>query len=192
MIAPMKTSDGRFGYEAAGDPGCRRWCSCTASAARRGPGAASWIISATAIAPSPGTCRAMAARRRLPTVSIATLADALQDFLQQVGATKPILVGHSIGGMIVQQLLAQQPRCRRRRGAGADQPGLRQARRRLAESIHRRPARPARSRRDMVSLAPIAGEGTGRRRSRYRGHGAGARLHGRAFPRRPIAPPCWR
>jgi 3-oxoadipate enol-lactonase len=30
----------------------------------------------------------------------------LHDFLQQVGATKPILVGHSIGGMIVQQLLA--------------------------------------------------------------------------------------
>ncbi len=45
----------------------------------------------------------------LSTVSIAALADALQDFLQQVGATKPILVGHSIGGMIVQQLLAKSP-----------------------------------------------------------------------------------
>ncbi|HEX9362005.1 MAG TPA: alpha/beta hydrolase [Bradyrhizobium sp.] len=43
----------------------------------------------------------------LPTVSIAALAGALQDFLQQVSATKPILVGHSIGGMIVQQLLAK-------------------------------------------------------------------------------------
>jgi hypothetical protein len=29
----------------------------------------------------------------------------LADALLQVGATKPILVGHSIGGMIVQQLL---------------------------------------------------------------------------------------
>jgi 3-oxoadipate enol-lactonase len=37
------------------------------------------------------------------------LADALQDFLQQVDATKPILVGHSIGGMIVQQLLVKSP-----------------------------------------------------------------------------------
>src|SRR5437899_2823250 len=46
----------------------------------------------------------------LPTVSIVALADALQDFLQQVGATTPILVGHSIGGMIVQQLLAKNPR----------------------------------------------------------------------------------
>ena len=46
----------------------------------------------------------------LPIVNIAALADALQDFLQQVGATKPILVGHSIGGMIVQQLLAKHPR----------------------------------------------------------------------------------
>src|SRR5882762_2086688 len=45
----------------------------------------------------------------LPTVSIAALADALQGFLQQIGTTKPILVGHSIGGMIVQQLLAKNP-----------------------------------------------------------------------------------
>jgi len=42
----------------------------------------------------------------LAAVSIASLAEALHDFLQQLGATKPILVGHSIGGMIVQQLLA--------------------------------------------------------------------------------------
>jgi 3-oxoadipate enol-lactonase len=45
----------------------------------------------------------------LPTVTIVSLADALQDFLQQVGATKPVIVGHSIGGMIVQQLLAKNP-----------------------------------------------------------------------------------
>ena len=41
--------------------------------------------------------------------SIATLADALQDFLRQVGAIKPVLVGHSIGGMIVQQWLTKNP-----------------------------------------------------------------------------------
>src|SRR5260370_21859613 len=45
----------------------------------------------------------------LPSVSIAALADALRDFLQEIGATTPILVGHSIGGMIVQQLLAKSP-----------------------------------------------------------------------------------
>jgi 3-oxoadipate enol-lactonase len=45
----------------------------------------------------------------LPAVSISALADALQDFLLQVGATNPILVGHSIGGMIVQQLLSKSP-----------------------------------------------------------------------------------
>src|SRR5207247_3127440 len=45
----------------------------------------------------------------LPSVSIAALAGALQDFLQQLGVTKPCLVGHSIGGMIVQQLLADAP-----------------------------------------------------------------------------------
>lgn len=42
----------------------------------------------------------------LNTVSIASLAGALRDFLAATGATPPVLVGHSIGGMIVQQLLA--------------------------------------------------------------------------------------
>jgi 3-oxoadipate enol-lactonase len=41
----------------------------------------------------------------LQHTSIATLAGALKDFLRSCNATKPILVGHSIGGMIVQQLL---------------------------------------------------------------------------------------
>jgi 3-oxoadipate enol-lactonase len=45
----------------------------------------------------------------LTAVSIATLAGALQDFLGQIGATRPILVGHSIGGMIVQEWLVQYP-----------------------------------------------------------------------------------
>ena len=46
----------------------------------------------------------------LTNVSIAALADALQDFLQQIDADRPILVGHSIGGMIVQQWLIKHPR----------------------------------------------------------------------------------
>jgi 3-oxoadipate enol-lactonase len=33
----------------------------------------------------------------------------LQDFLQAIGACAPILVGHSIGGMIVQQWLTRHP-----------------------------------------------------------------------------------
>jgi 3-oxoadipate enol-lactonase len=45
----------------------------------------------------------------LPVVSIATLAGALQDFLVQLGAIRPVLVGHSIGGMIVQQWLVKHP-----------------------------------------------------------------------------------
>lgn len=40
---------------------------------------------------------------------ITTLAAALKDFLVALGAQRPILVGHSIGGMIVQQLLADDP-----------------------------------------------------------------------------------
>ena len=49
----------------------------------------------------------------LADVSIATLAGALQEFLQELDATRPILVGHSIGGMIVQQWLVQNPRAAR-------------------------------------------------------------------------------
>jgi 3-oxoadipate enol-lactonase len=45
----------------------------------------------------------------LPTVTIAGLAKGLQDFLPECGAARPCIVGHSIGGMIVQQLLAGGP-----------------------------------------------------------------------------------
>src|SRR4029078_249190 len=45
----------------------------------------------------------------LANVGITTLADALQDFLQQIRGNRPILVGHSIGGMILQQWLIKHP-----------------------------------------------------------------------------------
>ena len=107
--APMKTSDLRFGYEAAGHPilpplvflhgiggAARAW---------RGQLAAFSDRYRTIAWDMPGYGGSAA----LPNVSIAVLADALQDFLQQVGATKPILIGHSIGGMIVQQWLTKYP-----------------------------------------------------------------------------------
>ena len=49
----------------------------------------------------------------LANVSIAALAEALQQFIEQLEATKPILVGHSIGGMIVQKWLVQAPKLAR-------------------------------------------------------------------------------
>src|SRR6202012_5404668 len=45
----------------------------------------------------------------LASTSIAGLADALVDFLHATGADRPVIVGHSIGGMIVQQLLTAEP-----------------------------------------------------------------------------------
>ena len=45
----------------------------------------------------------------LAEVSIASLAEALAYFLAQLNLERPVLVGHSIGGMIVQQLLAGRP-----------------------------------------------------------------------------------
>ncbi len=43
----------------------------------------------------------------LAEVTIATLGEALERFLRQVGADRPVLVGHSIGGMIVQEFFAR-------------------------------------------------------------------------------------
>lgn len=105
--APLKT--GHFGYEASGDPGSTAlvFLHGIGGAARGWRGqldhfgdryrAIAWDM--------PG----YGGSAPLATVSIAALADALRDFLQQVGAKTPVLVGHSIGGMIVQQLLANSP-----------------------------------------------------------------------------------
>jgi 3-oxoadipate enol-lactonase len=105
----MTTKDGRFGYEAAGDAGsppimflhgiggaARGWRNQLDAFGKRYR-AIAWDM--------PG----YGGSSPLPAVSIATLADALRDFLEQVGAIKPVLIGHSIGGMIVQQLLAKSP-----------------------------------------------------------------------------------
>jgi 3-oxoadipate enol-lactonase len=107
--AHLTTKDGRFGYEAAGtaDQPALVFLHGIGGAARVWRGqldafgdryrAIAWDM--------PG----YGGSAPLPSVSIASLASALKDFLHQVGAAKPILVGHSIGGMIVQQLLTQDP-----------------------------------------------------------------------------------
>jgi 3-oxoadipate enol-lactonase len=108
-LASMKTRDGRFSYEAAGDPGAPPlvFLHGIGGAARawRGQLDAFGDRYRTLAWDMPG----YGGSAQLSTVSIVALADALRNFLQQTGATKPILVGHSIGGMIVQQLLATNP-----------------------------------------------------------------------------------
>ena len=101
----MKTEDGRFGFEAAGDSSQRALVFLHGI----GGAARAWRRQIAAFGDRyhaiawdmPG----YGGSAPLAIASMATLADALQDFLDQVGATKPVLVGHSIGGMIVQQWL---------------------------------------------------------------------------------------
>jgi len=110
MTTCLKTEDGRFAYEAAGD------AAKTPLVFLHGIGGAAraWRGQVDGFS---DRCRAMAwdmpgygGSTPLDSVSIATLADALQEFLVGIGATKPVLVGHSIGGMIVQQWLIKYPR----------------------------------------------------------------------------------
>jgi len=108
-VAPMKTKDGRFGYEAAGDPALPPlvFLHGIGGAARAWRGQLDYFKdSYRTIAwdmPGYGESAPLAA------VSIATLAGALEDFLHATDAIKPVIVGHSIGGMIVQQLLTADP-----------------------------------------------------------------------------------
>jgi 3-oxoadipate enol-lactonase len=105
----LTTKDGRFGYEAAGDASkpplvflhgiggaARAWRGQLDAFGDRYR-AIAWDM--------PGYGGSAA----LQSVSIAALANALKDFLSLVGAARPVIVGHSIGGMIVQQLLTHDP-----------------------------------------------------------------------------------
>jgi 3-oxoadipate enol-lactonase len=107
--APKRTADGRFTYEAVGHPGLRSliFLHGIGGAARAWRAqlevfgdryhAVAWDM------PGYGGSAALA------SVSISTLANALQTFLEGIGASDPILVGHSIGGMIIQQWLTNNP-----------------------------------------------------------------------------------
>ncbi|MEY9982078.1 pimeloyl-ACP methyl ester carboxylesterase [Bradyrhizobium yuanmingense] len=110
---PMITKDGRFAYEAAGDPdaipliflhgiggAARAWRRQLATFGDRFR-AIAWDM--------PG----YGGSAPLASVSIAALAEALQQFIAQLGVSRPVLVGHSIGAMIVQKWLVQSPKLAR-------------------------------------------------------------------------------
>ncbi len=109
MVLGRLTQDGRFAYEVAGD------ANAPALVFLHGIGGAArgWRRQLTTFSPSwqsiawdmPGYGGSLP----LPEVSIATLADALRDFLAALHLERPVLVGHSIGGMIVQRLIADDP-----------------------------------------------------------------------------------
>ena len=109
MVAERLTDDGRFAFEEAGDP------DAPALVFLHGIGGAArgWRRQLDTFSPS---WRAIAwdmpgygGSAPLPDVSIASLAGALADCIADLRLHRPILVGHSIGGMIVQRLIADHP-----------------------------------------------------------------------------------
>jgi 3-oxoadipate enol-lactonase len=110
---PTTTEDGRFAYEVAGDPAAPELVFLHGI----GGAARAWRDQLTTFS---DRFRAIAwdmpgygGSVPLGNASIGALAGALEQFLQQIGATRPILVGHSIGGMIVQQWLVRNPQVAR-------------------------------------------------------------------------------
>jgi 3-oxoadipate enol-lactonase len=108
-IAARKTGNGRFSYEEAGEtdsPPLIFLHGIGGAARAWRPQLQFFGARFRAIAwDMPG----YGASAALPTVTIAALAKALQDFLAQCGAKRSCIVGHSIGGMIVQQFMADEP-----------------------------------------------------------------------------------
>jgi len=112
-VRAVLTKDGRFGYEEAG----RADAPPLVFLHGIGGAARGWRRQLQDFSPSwravawdmPGYGRSAP----LPMVSIATLAQALTDFLATAGIERPVLVGHSIGGMIVQQFIADHPEAAR-------------------------------------------------------------------------------
>jgi 3-oxoadipate enol-lactonase len=105
----MKTKDGRISYEAAGNPDLPPLIFLHGI----GGAARGWRNQLEFFG---DRCRAIAwdmpgygGSAPLQAVNICSLAGALKDFLQATGAIKPVIVGHSIGGMILQQLLVDDP-----------------------------------------------------------------------------------
>jgi 3-oxoadipate enol-lactonase len=105
----LTTKDGRFSYEAAGDPDLPPLVFLHGI----GGAARGWRNQLEFFS---DRCRTIAwdmpgygGSTPLAGASIPALASALKEFLHATGATKPVIVGHSIGGMIVQQLLADNP-----------------------------------------------------------------------------------
>lgn len=107
--AARTTKDGRFGYEAKGDP------AQPAIIFLHGIGGAArgWRNQIEAFGDRYFTVAwdmpGYGGSADLAEVSIPSLAKALHDFVQQIGARDVCLVGHSIGGMIVQQYLVDHP-----------------------------------------------------------------------------------
>jgi 3-oxoadipate enol-lactonase len=107
--AALTTTDGRFGFEAKGDS------ATTPLVFLHGIGGAGrgWRHQLETFGDRyyaigwdmPG----YGGSKQLPEPSIPAFAEALKDFLAQIGARKPVLVGHSIGGMIVQRFMVDYP-----------------------------------------------------------------------------------
>lgn len=109
MSSARTTHGGRFGFEAAGDP------TSPALVFLHGIGGAARAFR-TQLAHFGDRYYAIAwdmpgygGSAAIDPFNIETLAAALRAFLSATGVTRPTLIGHSIGGMVVQQALVDDP-----------------------------------------------------------------------------------
>ena len=82
----------------------------------------------------------------LPLVSIDALTATLGAFLAGLGLDRPVIVGHSLGGMLLLRLLSVAPHAAGGRGAEPDQRRVRIARSGLGAAVCGRPDGPVRRR----------------------------------------------
>ena len=143
--------------------------SCMASAGRRGLGRRKMQ--------SFSGCRLCAGRARLARLwmrgrrsremDFEALAADLEATIAERRLQRPVLVGHSLGGMIAQTMLRRRPDGYRRGGAVLHQPGFRQSRRRVPAQVRGRSAGAARQRQ-------AHGRSRGRHHRRHRRARAGS------------------
>ena len=161
------------------------FCTASAAARRRVRPARRVLAAAAAGRRAPGTSPAMATPKPSSRTPSSASRRLLLDMLDRESIARCILVGHSMGGMVAQELYAAAPGRVAAARARAHQPGLRQPRRGLPATLRRGAHAPAGRGTDHGRRRPPSGpwnarpeaDGRGRDPRRDGADGGGAAGH---------------